>query len=104
MRMRIGCLAEKGGAIIALYPTYVGYFGYPHRSASPKISARPTLLDIDIGHGGHGHNGHGHGGHGHYGHGYGGHGHGGHRHGGHGHGGDGKVNWSIIESCQIHMI
>ena len=28
----------------ALYPTYVGYFLYPHRSASPKISAWPSLV------------------------------------------------------------
>ena len=45
MRMQIGCLAEKCGAI-TLYPTYVGYFGYPHRCASPKISAWPSLIVI----------------------------------------------------------
>ena len=34
MRMREGCLSEKCAAFIALYPTYVGYFGYPHRQKS----------------------------------------------------------------------
>ena len=44
MRMREGYLSEKFGAFIALYPTYVGYFGYLHWCASPKIYAWSSLI------------------------------------------------------------
>ena len=44
MRMQEGCLSEKCGAFIALYPTYVEYLGYSHRCASSKIYAWPSLI------------------------------------------------------------
>ena len=43
MRMREGCLSEKCGAIFALYPTYVGYFGYPQQSHRQKYPHGPSV-------------------------------------------------------------